>query len=187
MSRWTQPELDHLRELIAAGHTSAQVADLIGRCQESILRAAATHGLGPWKHIAALPTRPDRDAFAKRMTELTPEQMASAYRVTRKTVYKWARQFGLAWPESKRAWHSRRLTHAKPIQQTAGEAYQRDMSEAGQAADFMRRDRPVFRCDVNGNQNQGGKYWMCGIVWMTNDELIIRARSKGFRPVRFAA
>jgi hypothetical protein len=61
------------------------------------------------------------------------------------------------------------------------------MSEAGQAADFMRRDRRVFRCDLNGNQNAKGKYWMCGIVWMTDDELINRARSKGFRAVRWAA
>lgn len=187
MTRWTQPDLDHLRELIAAGHTSAQVSDLTGHCQEQILRAALKHGLGPWKHVAALPTKPDRDAYAKRMNELSPDQMAEVYGVTRKTVYKWARLFGLAWPESKRAWHSRRLMHAKPVIQTAGEAYQRDMSEAGQAADFMRRDRPVFRCDLNGKQAQGGKYWMCGIVWMTDDELINRARSKGFRAVRWAA
>lgn len=63
----------------------------------------------------------------------------------------------------------------------------RDLSPVGRAAEFMQRDRPVFRCDERGQQAQNGRFWMCGRVRLTDDELIERAEAKGFQVWSIAA
>lgn len=206
MTRWAQSEIVQLRDLIAVGKTSSEVADIMGRPQKSVLSVALHHKLGPWKSCPARNTKPDRDSLAERMATSTMAELSDAYQVSAKTVYLWAHQYGLptkrdlGLTEHQKRQRSERVRKQAVVQQASRaftrqsftiqartEGYQRDMSEAGQAADFMRRDRRVFRCDISGNQSQGGKYWMCGIVWMTDAELIERARAKGFQPVRWAA
>jgi hypothetical protein len=58
-----------------------------------------------------------------------------------------------------------------------------EIGEAGQAAEFLRRFGPVFRCDVDGRQLQDGFFWnRGGRTVLTDEELIERARRNGWDP-----
>ena len=52
---------------------------------------------------------------------------------------------------------------------------QRDMSAAGQAADFLRKFGPVYRCDVKGAPLADGFFWRRGSAILSDAELIERA------------
>lgn len=192
---WTDENIAKARELVAAGATGQQVADALGMTRKSVLVASNRIGFGTWQ------TKPGRvpDPVPADFTELfkhhTYKELAAHYRVRYCKISTWAHSLGLARKRGEQIAERRmpprplarkvdRQTYVIPVRP---EGYQRDMTEAGQAADFMRRDRRVFRCDLNGNQDGKGKYWMCGTVWMTDAELIERARAKGFRAVRWAA
>ncbi|MDO7841103.1 hypothetical protein [Sphingomonas immobilis] len=57
----------------------------------------------------------------------------------------------------------------------------RDMSRAGQAADFLRRFGPVARCDATGRYLADGFYWRRGSTVLSADEVIERAERNGWR------
>jgi hypothetical protein len=52
---------------------------------------------------------------------------------------------------------------------------QRDMSPVGQAADYLRRFGPVYRCDVKGRPLADGFFWRRGTAILTDQDLIERA------------
>ena len=58
--------------------------------------------------------------------------------------------------------------------------HQRDMTLVGQAADYLRRFGPVYRCNDRGAQAQGGKFWRRGSAILTDAELIERAERNGW-------
>jgi hypothetical protein len=60
------------------------------------------------------------------------------------------------------------------------DSYSRDMSIDGQAAEFMAKDRPVYRCNEAGRQDLAGLFWRCGNAIITPAELMERARHKGW-------
>lgn len=51
----------------------------------------------------------------------------------------------------------------------------RDMSPAGQAADYLRQFSGVWRCNADGGQSIGGKYWRRGSSILTDAQIIERA------------
>lgn len=57
---------------------------------------------------------------------------------------------------------------------------QRAKGVADMAAQHLRRDAPVFRCDVNGAANPKGKCWRYGNAVLTEAELIAKAERKGW-------
>ncbi len=57
---------------------------------------------------------------------------------------------------------------------------QRAKGAADMAAQHLRRDAPVFRCDVNGAANPKGKCWRYGNAVLTEAELIAKAERKGW-------
>jgi DNA-directed RNA polymerase subunit RPC12/RpoP len=61
----------------------------------------------------------------------------------------------------------------------------RDFSLVGQAADFLRASRPMYRCDENGRQNPKGEFWRNAFSVMTDDEMMARARRAGWKPVEW--
>jgi hypothetical protein len=67
------------------------------------------------------------------------------------------------------------------------EQFHRDMSKAGQAADFLRRLGPVYRCTDLGRADIAGSMWRFGNAVLTADDLIDRAERKGWRAVEMAA
>lgn len=59
----------------------------------------------------------------------------------------------------------------------------RDVTQAGLAADYLRRFGSVYRCDVNGRQLADGFFWCRGgRVVLTDQELIERAMRNGWNP-----
>lgn len=58
----------------------------------------------------------------------------------------------------------------------------RDMTKAGQAADFLKRWCPVYRCDERGRLKGSGSMWRYGDTVVTPAGLIERAEAKGFDP-----
>lgn len=57
-----------------------------------------------------------------------------------------------------------------------------DGSLASRAADFLRPLCPVYRCDAVGNPLPDGAFWLRGRAVLTDDELIERARVRGWDP-----
>lgn len=61
----------------------------------------------------------------------------------------------------------------------------RDMTIAGQAADYLRRYGSVYRCDENGKPNSKGTHWRRGLSIITDDSLIHRAVRLGWKMLPF--
>lgn len=58
---------------------------------------------------------------------------------------------------------------------------QRVQGIADMAAQHLRRDAPVFRCDADGQANPKGKCWRFGNLTLTEDEMLAKAERKGWR------
>jgi hypothetical protein len=58
----------------------------------------------------------------------------------------------------------------------------RDTSRAGDAAEYLRRYGPVYRCDVKGRANPRADYWMRGSTVLTDNDIIERAERNGWKP-----
>ena len=56
----------------------------------------------------------------------------------------------------------------------------KDGSRAGLAADYLRRDAPVYRCRPLGAADANGSHWRYGRVVLSDAELIERAERKGW-------
>jgi hypothetical protein len=56
----------------------------------------------------------------------------------------------------------------------------RDMSRAGQAAEFLQKFGPVYRCDEQGRQLEDGFFWRRGLAVLTDAEIIERAERNGW-------
>lgn len=57
-----------------------------------------------------------------------------------------------------------------------------DGSLASRAADFLRPLCPIYRCDVLGTPMADGAFWLRGRAILTDEELIERARARGWDP-----
>lgn len=124
-------------------------------------------------------------------------QLAAHYGRNHSTISAWIKRLGLSRPrgrtltqqvrrpvasakpkavEFSRAAPPKRFIKPDAFRTAAVDRVQRDMSDAGRAADTLRRDRwTVFRCDVSGKANPDGTHWLCGRIVCTSAELIERA------------
>lgn len=187
----TVEELGQIRDMIAAGRTSAEVAEAIGTSQKSVLALALHHKLGTWKHYHGRFERPSREALEEAMRGRTGYHVAEKYGVSAKTVYSWCRSYDIPLrpgkrlpkvpPAATRDKLPETLTYAFSLK---SEVYIRDTSPAGLAAEFFRRDREVIHCDHAGKPCQGGKFWRCGGRIMTDAEIIDAAAEKKARDAR---
>jgi hypothetical protein len=57
----------------------------------------------------------------------------------------------------------------------------RDLSVAGQAADYLRRFPSVYRCDENGKPNAKGQWWRRNFSVLSADQIIATARKLGWQ------
>jgi hypothetical protein len=58
----------------------------------------------------------------------------------------------------------------------------RDHTRDGEAADYLRRFGPVYRCRANGRADPKGSHWCRGSTVLTAQDVIQRAVAKGFNP-----
>jgi hypothetical protein len=75
---------------------------------------------------------------------------------------------------------ARRIVYTGPKPKPLPE---RDWSLHGQAADHLRRIAPVYRCWATGAFNLKGDHYRFGNVILTPDELLQRAKAKGWEAV----
>lgn len=71
--------------------------------------------------------------------------------------------------------HAAKFIKVNAYQTAPVNRFQRDMSAAGQAADFLRKFGPVYRCDVRGKAIEDGFFWRRGSAILSDAELIERA------------
>lgn len=175
---YSPAQIETVRTMIAAGHTAAEIAKAIGRSRSGVIGMAFRRNFGPWKTVLDKP-RPVPNDFAKQWEGSRHKELAKFYGCSLAMVARWVKASGLTrtrlaeqqLPRKPRLVSTRVHGH-KPVM---SEIY-RDMSPAGFAADTLRRDRwVVFRCNADGRQSQGGKFWKCGRVLCTDAELIERA------------
>lgn len=134
------------------------------------------------------------DWFAAEAATMTIPQVMDRARVGRTTVARWetatgVRCFRVAALKKRQTVDfvrqappkARTVAGHKATRQPVG-GPQRDMSIAGQAADFLRRDTAVHRAKADGSYCPKGYYYRYGSATITTDELIARAKRKGFDP-----
>lgn len=146
-----------------------------------------------------VPRVPVPDDFAELQRRMTIHHLMAHYEVGRKIIRRWLEETGnkrvrFAKPADQPSQRKRGATAPAPKHNVStfllaprAIASRRDLTPAGRAAEFMQRDRPVFRCDERGQQAENGAFWMCGRVRLTDAELIERAEAKGFRAWSVAA
>lgn len=58
----------------------------------------------------------------------------------------------------------------------------RDCTRAGQAADFLQKNGPIYRCTSKGAPFAKGTFWNRGGRILTDDDVIERAARLGWTP-----
>jgi len=128
--------------------------------------------------------RPMPDDFMEILKKHGSAGAAKHYRASLSTVTRWRRDSGISKHE-----------RAKPARYCGGKfnfserplIVHRDMAQAGQAADFLRKFAAVYRCDESGRvpKRGQGKFWNRNGYVLTDEELIAKARRMGWAPIQF--
>lgn len=143
--------------------------------------------------------RPAPDDFAALAPTLSLLDAKRRFRAGIVTLKRWAETHGVAFRERpKAAPKVRSARKRKPIMrvvekraavpvrppQPIGASLPRDGSLEGRAAEFLRKERfLVWRCgDDRGRLDPKGKLWRVGMTVLTGEQLVAKARAKGWAP-----
>lgn len=135
--------------------------------------------------------RPMPTDFVERHAEMQLTALARHYRTSTEVTTRWAAEAGVKRAQNTRirkavpfvrAAPERRKIIGAPNRTAPVDRTQRDMSSAGQAADFLRRFAPVVRCDAAGRYSPAGDHWRRGSSVLTAAEIVERAERLGFDP-----
>ena len=149
-----------------------------------------TKAIGRWrkqcgftqKNAPAIKPKPIPDDFASACAVMTIRQVCEHFSIGVGTMRKYCAVKGVKpCPEPRRP----RLNVGRPKRRDFGgiaSSVHRDDSEAGRAANFLRRFGPLFRCDAQGHQLQDGFFWNRGGYVLTDEDIIARAQRKGWNP-----
>jgi transposase-like protein len=117
--------------------------------------------------------------FALVAPGMTVNDLARRHGVGRTTVWKWCVRTGV---RPRRATPQRSSDRAASRRLSENPAPHRDVTQAGLAADYLRKFGEVIRCDAVGNPLQDGFFWRRGGRFvLTDDEIIQRAIHNGWR------
>lgn len=116
------------------------------------------------------------DGFAKAAQTMTRSQLAKHFGAGETTIKRWAKEAGVKLPTGRpRAASKNGWGHSKVVVIDT-----RDNSLASRAQSFLQRFYPVWRCNEDGTFNPAGSHYRCDGITRTADEMIERARRKGF-------
>lgn len=118
---------------------------------------------------------PMPDGFALVAPRLTVKQLRQRYGRGQSVIARWLVEAGV---EARRPI----ARHAGNYPLTMNKRAHRDESRAGQAAEYLRRFGPVYRCRPTGSAATRGNYWNRGGFVLTDAELIGRAERLGWNP-----
>lgn len=118
------------------------------------------------------------DDFLPVLRRLGSQGAARHYHASLATVTRWRRELELR-PQARMKKgigqsRSDRGFIPRPLIQN------RDMTLAGQAADFLRRFGSVYRCDVRGTPMAKGTHWRRAYAVLSDEELMHRAQRLGW-------
>lgn len=183
---WTAAQLQELKALVTSGMVARDIAPKFGRTRKSVIDAVRRNGLGPWPSQTGSNTTRIPADFAELWQTNSLLWLSAHFECSLSTAAGWAKLLGLV--RARGAHITARKVEAKPAkpaplrlikpnayQNAPVNKFQRDMSAPGQAADFLRKFGPVYRCDVRGRPLSDGFFWRRGNAVMTDDELIERA------------
>lgn len=129
----------------------------------------------------------DYRAVAARL--VTQSAIGKHYGVSYVIVRRWDREAGLVRQRFIPSPTPRTPTTPSTAKRQGGHGFRasaavpRDTSRAGQAARFLQRDCPVYRCRPDGQQSERGTHWHYGRnTILTDAEIIARAERRGFDP-----
>lgn len=140
-----------------------------GRCKRCAYRAKSR------------PVPPD---FLEQLARRGSGGCAVHYRASLTTITKWRRASGLRPQLRMRRSPSMGGGFKRQTGTLARIMIHRDHSDAGQAADFLRRFGAVYRCDEGGKPNSKGAFWNRNNHVLDDGEIMFRAKRLGWSPVR---
>lgn len=136
--------------------------------------------------------------FAERAAQCSNNELMEHYGAALRTISRWRRISGVWSPRL----HERPArpaivqSDAAPVRKRVAPAARRiksarrfcerianhDGSRAAQAAEYLKRYGPVFRCDANGNFLLDGFFWRRGRAVLSAEEIVQRAEALGWNP-----
>lgn len=125
------------------------------------------------------------DGFELVAPVMTMRELKERFGKGKTTIWKWCRRANV---QPRRA-----STHPPRASRPIGHIHagrklnpfdgpHRDISRAGQAADYLRQFGPVIRCNSAGRYDQNGDHWRRGSSILCADEIIARAIRNGWNP-----
>lgn len=115
------------------------------------------------------------DGFALVASNFTVKQLRERYGRGQAVIGRWLAECGV---EARRPL----ARHAGPHALIMNKRPHRDDTRAGQAAEYLRRFGPVYRCRPGGAAATRGDHWNRGGFVLTDAELIERAERLGWNP-----
>jgi len=181
---FTPEQREDIRARIAKREGAKSIAASYHASPNTIIRMVKRFDLGPWRTPTSVPVMPIPNDFLQVAPGKTLTQIAAHYGISRSTASRMQERAGVVpnVPTKVRVKATSQSKPAKPAQFVRNysaapvDRPQRDMSPAGLAQEILQRDRwTVFRCNADGRPNISGKFWLCGRVVCSDQELIERA------------
>lgn len=154
----------------AATMTIAELAKEHGVPNNTMIGALWRRGIRAVRKRPGQQPLPTPITFRSLAPTMTQKQCRQHYGVHSEALDRWERESGVACLGSLMA--KKADTRPAPPSDRHAEA----------AADHLRRFAPVFRCTSGGRADQKGDWYCFGRTLLTPQELIARAKRKGFDP-----
>lgn len=180
-----------LIEPLSSQHTVSDMARILGLSTSVIARACVKFGLTPKRHATN-----DYSELPKLAQTMHRAELARHYGVTYNTLCEVCQRLGVVPIRQSEA--ERREVRlrtcavaraAKPLSPRLKTQFKassvtdhRPKTNTDLAADYLRRFTHVYRCNERGMPDHKGTHWRYGVSVKTPDELIERARDKGWNP-----
>lgn len=179
--RWTRGNPHPLRPMPAdfADHARETNAELINRYRctsRTIMRWRELVGVAPRNNDPA----PMPEGFAEAARRMTTAQLCDRFDRSEWCIGRWRREAGIKPLRQARTFDFTGIPGNKLS--VTSHNHHRDMTRAGQAADFLRRFAPVIRCNAEGHYDPTGRFWRRGSAVLCAGAVIARAERQGFRP-----
>lgn len=142
----------------------------------NIVRLPGEANIGPVR------SHPPKD-FADLAPTMTRTELVEHYNRNAKVIARWIQEAGTESRPVTRAQCTETARRKALLRRHRNNAYMstpvdrpsKDMSEAGRAADYLRRFGPVIRCNRDGRYDPDGDRWLRGSTLLTAGEVVDRA------------
>lgn len=167
----------------AAGVTSEVLAQRYGCNVETIARFRREAGIKaprPTGNLKPRAKRPMPEGFATYAPTMNVMEIRAKTGASAEAVKRWLGEAGV----TTRAMKHRSSISASPkgFVSRASERVHIECSRAGEAAEYLRRFGPVYRCKPTGAPDAKGSHWRRNNTVLTDEEIIERATSNGWAP-----